>query len=186
VAQQPWPSPLPSFLSPRVGHDPGPVFPLSPAIPRALPLFSLWRVGPTCQLLPPSFFPLPCFLPAGRPLCRCPWPCSTVRPEPLRRTRARALAAPEPPFLLEGRRAWIRSTRFESAGGAEAVARLTRTPRLPHPFSKPGRSLALPSAATASPSFPLCPSAAVLPLDPRTAPPLRRHDFAPAPPISDR
>jgi hypothetical protein len=37
----------------------------------------------------PPLFPFP----AGRPPCRCPWPRSAARPEPLRRTRARALAS---------------------------------------------------------------------------------------------
>jgi hypothetical protein len=37
----------------------------------------------------PPLFPFP----AGRPPYRCPWPRSAACPEPLRRTRARALAS---------------------------------------------------------------------------------------------
>jgi hypothetical protein len=165
-------SPLPLSLS---GH-------VAPRVSASFPLSSFFQCPtPSSVFLPrrPAALPLPV-----APLCRTP---RALAPHP----SPEPWPAPEPPFLLEGHRAWIRSTRIQSAGGAEAVARSTRTPRPPHLFLASAVLSRSSSAATTSPVFPRAlaplefepppstePRAAAIPPRRRQSPTTgRRHTF---------
>jgi hypothetical protein len=156
---------------------------------RSLLLISLWHCGPARQLLPLLSFPLPCFFPAGRPLGHYPWSRSAAPWAPFPALARSHWPVPEPPFLLEARRVWIRSTRTSS--------RAMRGPLRERPACR-GRStpffLARP-LSRASPQPPLPPSAPLCAL----APPCHRStegrcrrpssatsQSSPAPPILNR
>jgi hypothetical protein len=179
--------PAPSLsLFPRVGHDPGP-FPPQPRAPFSLPLAATPGPPVGASPSPSSQRPIPpllCFSPrrSGRPAADRGPPRRTLE-LPFPRSQGPTGRRPSLLSLLEARRAWVGSTRIEFAGGAEAVARTTRTPRPLRPFLSPAVLSRFLSASAASLSSPLCPSATVPQLGPRTAPPSTEPRAAAIPPL---
>jgi hypothetical protein len=174
--------PFPSLLSPAwATRGPAPFFPSSPRVGRArtslASLSSLFSLVPA-RAPPPSlllfsraqqpahvrsFFPaLPFSFPssvspsAGRPLGHWPWSRSAAPRAPFPAPARPHWPVPEPPFLLEARRVWIRSTRTSSRvmrghcandPHAEAVA----PPFLSRPLSRVFPQPPLPSPASSVP-----------------------------------